>query len=367
MKRIKILDSFRGLAALIVVFHHVYFMFGYLYPGEAKMRIHRLLYFISDLNLMAVLFFFLLSGFSIRLSLKNGPPVNKSSLNEYLYRRFKRIVPLYYIALILTFICGLILCATANSDYSIKNLIGNLLFLQASKSYEGYWFPPYGNNGPLWSISFEMFYYLFFPVFLFVLLKVFRRERLGILQQRISLCIAFVLSIFCIVGNNFFFLPYMAFGRLFFIWYSGFCLANLYLERRMRINADLLLFIFLALLSGVLLYLKNSVSLYLSFSGSVIAIIFYILYIIRKSFSERLKSRMDRLFNFFFFHIGKGSYALYLLHYPLIVVLKSFKNMNMWIVMSSLFVLIFICTRLEEFFVRQKFGFLRIRYVGGAN
>src|SRR5258708_4374619 len=129
MKRIKILDSCRGLAALIVVFHHLYTRFGYLYPQENSMAIHGVLNFISQLNGEAVLFFFILSGFSIRLSLRKGLPVRKESLNEYLYRRFKRILPLYFLALLVTFIAGLIIHQTFKPDYSIRNLIGNLFFL----------------------------------------------------------------------------------------------------------------------------------------------------------------------------------------------------------------------------------------------
>ncbi len=80
----------RGVAASLVVFHHVYTRFAYLYPNEPA-RLHKILTFISDLNVEAVMFFFILSGFSIRLSLRKGLPITKELFNDYLYRRLKRL------------------------------------------------------------------------------------------------------------------------------------------------------------------------------------------------------------------------------------------------------------------------------------
>src|SRR5258708_16278348 len=131
MKRIKVLDSCRGLAALIVVFHHLYTRFGYLYPQENSMAIHGVLNFISQLNGEAVLFFFILSGFSIRLSLRKGLPTRKESLNEYLYWRFKRILPLYFLSLLFTFISGFIVQQTFILYYFFRTITSNLFFLHS--------------------------------------------------------------------------------------------------------------------------------------------------------------------------------------------------------------------------------------------
>src|SRR5438874_13329861 len=102
MQRIKLLDSLRGFAAFLVVFHHAYTRFSYLYFSSEPVLLHHVLSFISDLNVEAVLLFFVLSGFSIRLSLQKGLPISKNFFNEYVYRRLKRILPLYYVAIIFT-------------------------------------------------------------------------------------------------------------------------------------------------------------------------------------------------------------------------------------------------------------------------
>jgi peptidoglycan/LPS O-acetylase OafA/YrhL len=290
-------------------------------------------------------------------------PVRKPLFNEYLYRRFKRILPLYLVALIFTFICGLLIHATDRPDYSARNLAGNLLFLQTPQSYKGYWFSPYGENGPLWSLSFEMFYYLFFPLFIFLILKVFRKEVLGLRDQRVILSIAFALSIVCIFLNSLFFFPYIAFAKLFFIWYGGFFLADLYLEKKLDLNINFLLIFSLMALSGLLLFLKRSDSLTEFFTGSVIGFVFYLCCIIRKRLPGYFVRKMEKAFNFLFFQLGKGSYAFYLLHFPLILVLKSYMNINIWVVILSLALLAFVCIRLEEFFVKKKFLVFRFQYL----
>jgi len=363
MKRIRILDSCRGIAALIVVFHHVYTRFTYLYPQERTMKIHGILNFISELNVEAVLFFFILSGFSIRLSLKNGLPVRKATLNEYLYRRFKRILPLYFIALCFTFICGLLIHQTGGPDYSIRNLIGNVLFLQAPESYRGYWFSPYGENGPLWSLSFEMFYYLFFPVFIFAFIRLFKTERFSGTQEKILLAVAFVLSVACILANKYFFFPYVAFARFFLLWYSGYFLADVYLRGAIRPDANFFTILLLCLAAGGLELFRHSDSMTELFEGMAILTVFYLLCILRKTAAGRVMAPLEKACNFLFFHLGKGSYALYLLHYPVILVLKYFGNISLLTIVITMVVVAIACVQLEEFFVRKKFLFLRLQYI----
>ena len=227
-KRIKILDSMRGLAAIIVVFHHVFTGMPSLFINKYPAWLMALFSFISTLNVQAVLFFFYISGFSICLSVKNELPINKKAFNNYVYRRLKRILPLYYFAIVFTLLVGICSYQVGrNADYGIKNLIGNVLFLQCSNSYAGNWFAPYGNNGPLWSLSFEMFYYFLLPVFLYLVLKFGKTTSLNLFTNRIALIGAFIISIACVFLNRFLFLPFIAFSALFYVWYAGFFAATL--------------------------------------------------------------------------------------------------------------------------------------------
>jgi peptidoglycan/LPS O-acetylase OafA/YrhL len=363
MQRIKILDSMRGLAAAIVVFHHVYTRFSYLYIRSEHPLLHRLLGFISYLNVEAVLFFFVLSGFSIRLSLKKGLPVTKELFNEYVYRRLKRILPLYYFAIIFTLLCGWVTRdVLVNPDFTIKNLLGNIFFLQCPKIYKGNWFAPYGDNGPLWSLSFEMFYYFFFPVFILLMLNIFKKMRTIENRNRLFLCCSFLLSVSCVAVNKQFFFPYIAFAAFFFIWYNGFFIADLYLQKRISFNSDFIINIILMILAGILIYFKPSAGLSNLFSGAAICVVFFIVYLFRFQYRKFFIKYIERVLNFLFAKIGKGSYALYLFHYPLILVLKYYRA-HAWLIISSIAVLAICCIWLEQYIVKRKLLFLKRRYI----
>jgi peptidoglycan/LPS O-acetylase OafA/YrhL len=305
-----------------------------------------------------------LSGFSIRLSLRKGMPVTKELFNEYVYRRLKRILPLYYVCILFTFISGFVIHSFyTNDDFSIKNLLGNIFFLQCSKSYNGNWFAPYGDNGPLWSLPFEMFYYFFFPVFIWAMLKILKVKTLTEKTNRIVLCSTLLISLVCMLINNKIFFPYIAYAALFYIWYCGFFLADCYIEKRVLLNNNFITVIVLLLLTGALLHLKSSAGLYKLFCGSVMAVCFFIIYILRSRHYSFFTSFFDKVFNFFFYYIGKGSYALYLLHYPLLMILKNYQGINLPEIILAIALLAFFCTRLEQAFVRGKWLFLKRSYI----
>lgn len=99
----------------------------------------------------SVLVFFLLSGTVIRLSMDANP---KSRL-QFLKRRATRIIPLYVVAIFLTIAVSFF----AGKTLSLWVVVGNLLFLQ---TLQGYITPTIWSNAALWSLSFEVFFYLVF-------------------------------------------------------------------------------------------------------------------------------------------------------------------------------------------------------------
>lgn len=221
-RRLLYVDALRGLAALLVLFHHTTTLFPDLYAALAPVSPlgHRALMFLSDRNHDAVLLFFVLSGFSVRLSAGQSGLITRADIDRYLYRRFKRILPLFLAALVLTALLGLWTGRTGEAAYAPWTLFGNLAFLQSSSNTRGTWFVPYGGNGPLWSLSYEMFYYLLFPAMLFAL------RRFGMASRAIMFAVAAGLSVLGLAAFVVAPSPPFAFLGLFGVWYCGADLAE---------------------------------------------------------------------------------------------------------------------------------------------
>ena len=141
--KINTLTFYRFLAASIVVFFHygrntsfVSLSPGFLTAGPEM-----------------VSFFYVLSGFVMVVAYWDRD-FNPSS---YYRARLVRILPAYFLALLAALFLETV-------SYTKRAVVINALFLQA-------WFPPYpmSINGPSWSLSVEMFFYLIFPLLLWIL------------------------------------------------------------------------------------------------------------------------------------------------------------------------------------------------------
>jgi peptidoglycan/LPS O-acetylase OafA/YrhL len=190
-----ILDALRGLAALYVMLGHASGLLwagvqdsvagGQSGPGLALGYLaHHLLRWPHE----AVLLFFLLSGFCIHYRQAKliasarartaETPSLRTLLNvrSFALRRLRRLYPPLVVALLLTalfdyiggqlnpgFYGSLTLSPSPSAplpSHMLPTLIGNLL-LQAS-----FIVPPFGTNGPLWSLAFEAGFYVLYPALL---------------------------------------------------------------------------------------------------------------------------------------------------------------------------------------------------------
>jgi peptidoglycan/LPS O-acetylase OafA/YrhL len=179
------LDALRGLLAVYVVLGHVRWL---LWVGHTPwlQQAHELwavplVYMSAFLRFgrEAVMVFFVLSGFFIHLrnaeraSAEQWPP---QSTGAYLARRAHRLLPPYYFALIVTLVCDTIGRSLFPTLYAART--GDALldgtFLVSGYGWESVapalWLQPsshgyhFGSNGPLWSLAFEVVYYLLYPL-----------------------------------------------------------------------------------------------------------------------------------------------------------------------------------------------------------
>ncbi|QPK62729.1 acyltransferase [Methylomonas sp. LL1] len=148
------LEALRGFAAIYVVLHHS--MPHHLILGGID--IGALFRFGQE----SVILFFLLSGFVINYAYRSG---SDKTFRTYFFKRLARI----YIPLILIMVLGYsISCFRSGQlvDPELKVLILNLLMFQDIETLKpNTIINPYMNNSPLWSLSYEWwFYMLFFPI-----------------------------------------------------------------------------------------------------------------------------------------------------------------------------------------------------------
>jgi len=349
-KRLDILDSLRGVAALVVVFHHFTVYFGANISVIVSQRVFNAFLYISDLNSTAVLFFFVLSGFAIAMATANKDLSTVMERKKYLFRRFNRILPLYWLSILLAFTVGVVCSFLRDPSYSFKNLLGNLLFLQTSKAATRYWFTPFGNNGPLWSLAYEMYFYLFLPVLIVIQKKIKLPTWMWVLNL-------LIVSLICIYINKMvFYIPLLSFLAAFVIWYSGYISAGFYLNGKKHDALFIIQFI-LTLTLGMVASRIHSESIVLIIKGLLIASIFYNMFRFN-IFENGVFALLKRLINWCFNRIGHGSYALYILHYPILIFLNRFK-INLLVSLLVLMSLIALCPYLEK--RSQKFKLIKIQ------
>ncbi len=209
----------RGIAALAVMLGHVRALFFVPY-SQALNRNTAVgtVYLLTSLGHQAVLVFFVLSGFFISRSVLDSFRRGRWSWKIFLVNRLTR--------LLLVLLPGLLLCAlwdhfgmhlpSAGEFYyraipafsnqpiaarsSLSAFVGNLFFLQSI------YFPSFGSDMPLWSLSYEFWYYLLFPILLIALIS------RAPLARRLAYALAGA-AIILMVGRDI--------SLLFLVWLAG--------------------------------------------------------------------------------------------------------------------------------------------------
>lgn len=162
------LDSLRGLAALYVVFHHAVLQFDF--SEEYKnIFVKSFIYAItngSKYGHYAVDLFIVLSGFCLMLPvIRNNGKIKGGTVN-FFKKRFRRILPSYYLAMTLSLLLILTLIGNPTGTHwdisipvSIKDIITHLFLIQ-----DIFRETALKINHAFWSISVEWRIYFLFPL-----------------------------------------------------------------------------------------------------------------------------------------------------------------------------------------------------------
>ena len=141
-KRLEQLDGLRGICALAVLVRHLVYAAPWS-TGNIKFYPSLFFMFIASFAHVAVLVFFVLSGFVIGYT--TPPKFTWKEAKHYVIRRLIRLYPIYLFAIFLTF-------ALAETPYTILDVVGHLFFMQ------GWLVQLMKNNMPLWSLHYEFIF-----------------------------------------------------------------------------------------------------------------------------------------------------------------------------------------------------------------
>jgi peptidoglycan/LPS O-acetylase OafA/YrhL len=158
------LDMVRGVAALLVCLQHLRHLDFIDYSDlEPKPSLYgKLFYLLTGQGHNSVVIFFVLSGFFVAGSVATDFDGEKWSWGRYAIRRMSRLYVVLIPALLLTFLWDSVGQHFTSVSYpgtrDFFTFVGGLIFTQSIFT------PAFGSNGPLWSIAFEFWYYLMFPL-----------------------------------------------------------------------------------------------------------------------------------------------------------------------------------------------------------
>ncbi|MET4082106.1 peptidoglycan/LPS O-acetylase OafA/YrhL [Pedobacter sp. UYP30] len=298
--KLRKLESLRGFAAVYVLVSHLQDV-EYLNLG----RFEGILKFGQE----AVMVFFILSGFVIHYSFQKS---KDQTFKTYFKKRFLRI----YIPLILVFILSYILyIAFSKITYHDigTQLLGNLLMLQDSAiTKPNVIVTPFLNNGPLWSLSYEWWFYM-----LYFFVNRYFKDKAFFIVSTVAIISALTYIFYPFFVNRI--LMYMI------IWWGGVELAELYINDKkitlFNLKHILLVMLIYLVTMGINWYVhytpefKSVTHPFIEFRHIAFAIIAIFAAIIWKRIHWWGFDNTIGLFTF----IAPISYTIYISHFSLII------------------------------------------------
>jgi peptidoglycan/LPS O-acetylase OafA/YrhL len=303
--KIKFLDGIRGYSALIVVIYHA-LLFTYYNNTITESLFLDKLFSIIKLGYLSVGVFIILSGFCLAIPVVNNELNFKGGIRRYIKRRFKRIIPPYYIALTLSIVIILMFpVLQVNSDtkwdtkipINLENIGAHFLLIHNLKTY---WISKI--NGAHWSVALEWQIYFLFPIMLFIWKKT---------NWLLSLTVTFVFSYLINI--------YLSFTRPQYIvlFFLG-VLAAFYTfnnENKLKFNKNFSYFLIALLgLALVIIKLKLMPEFYseIILGLSIAFLLNQLTFLSDKNIVIKLfSSKISAV-------LGKISYSLYLIHGPIL-------------------------------------------------
>lgn len=325
---LKSLHILRGLAALYVLIGHARWLLwegyaAYLKHSNSYTIIEKIcLYVLSGFRYghQAVILFIVLSGFVIHLKnaeLLKTNPTHKVRVLPFYVHRFIRIYPTYLLAIIVTYFLDLfgtnkgyfiydsrtnydLINSCIKSNVTVENMIDNLLF------FGGILSPVWGSNGPIWSLSFEWWFYVFYPIILFT-------HKTNKWLPIFLVITLFFMSIFINIESSVFLFLRQVFS-LMICWWLGVFLAEIYVG---KIQLKLRFVYFFSVAFLFLPIVDSDLFCDILVSIGLLGVIGVLISLEPKLYMGHM------LFKTLFF-LGNISFSVYIIHMPILVFLSGF-------------------------------------------
>ena len=354
--RIERLDIIRGISILLVFVFH----FSQLYIDSENARMYDQsfyipqkiikLFIISPLGqggTLGVFLFFILSGFLIHLKYDYKFTL---SWSDFYYKRFWRIVPIYWAVLLLFFFFYITV-----SEQKIYDLFIHFFFLHNLDSNTFYSIDP-----SFWSLAVEVQFYLLFPV-LVMLYRKFGIIKISFFFLLISILIQFIPALDKIsILSTFKFLYVWLFGGLIAIYKDKIKIFFVSTIQLVILSSLIILYaVYVLFFSNVF-----NVSIYYVFSFCLsLAIFLNIFFTDHKVLNAVLLNKFSKIFVF----LGACSYSLYLIHQPLLGVIHKhsfglFKNVGLSYFIDFFLITFIIIVLSYAFYRIFEKGFINLGY-----
>lgn len=301
-QRLNYIDLFRAFSILLVTSFHLWRYFGRpsFQVGEFD------LFMILERGRWGVELFFFISGYCMALvTCKTGSRYADIDWKEYCVKRFLRIVPAYYVAIIVWSI--LIYNGIAPKPIGLIDQLSHLLFVHT--------FNPstyYSISGVFWSLGIEMQFYLLLPIIFYYLIKF---PILVILLCGLPMLIStFYASNFLLTKTVFAFLIYFVLG---FICFNKMKFLKSIFSHKIAILILIVsgcLFLFLSFYKATVI--NGQIHMFFW----VFSIIPFFVVLSDSFFVKNSKNIIYRLFVF----TGTASYSIYLYNYIFYIDKKPF-------------------------------------------
>ncbi|MDI2089987.1 acyltransferase family protein [Commensalibacter oyaizuii] len=275
--------------------------------------------------------FFVISGYLITTIILKQSKKSTFSLIRFYKSRIKRIVPALLMVCIILIIVGYALFEPMTykpiGQYSYSSLLFVSNFVYYTKS--GYFDASSDDNFLLhtWSLSVEWQFYLIYPIILLLFYKIFHKNTVKLILILITIT-SFSLNIYFATFNSnfaFYMLPTriweLLIGALAFLYPIA---LTYYYKKIVALLGIAIIIISLLIIPATAPW--SSYFIILPVAGAYLLII----------------SKPDKIFlsNFIFQLIGKLSYSIYLVHWPIIVFFRTIQvNLNIYsyILLTSIF------------------------------